>query len=61
MNNQKLDKLIRIKEAAEMFGIHPETLRRWSKKGKINAVVINDRGDRRFKLSEISKFINQKT
>lgn len=57
---KKQDKLIRINEAAELLGVHPETLRRWDREGKLRTVVINDRGDRRFKLSEINKFINQK-
>jgi excisionase family DNA binding protein len=59
MTEEKQDKLIRINEAAELLGIHPETLRRWDKDNKLKAVVINDRGDRRFKLSEINKFMNQ--
>lgn len=60
MTEVKQDKLIRINEAAELLGVHPETLRRWDREGKLHTVVINDRGDRRFKLSEINKFINQK-
>lgn len=60
MTEEKQDKLIRISKAAELLGVHPETLRRWDREGKFHTVVINERGDRRFKLSEINKFINQK-
>ncbi len=60
MTEEKQDKLIRISKAAELLGVHPETLRRWDREGKLHTVVINERGDRRFKLSEINKFINQK-
>ena len=55
----KQDKLIRISEAADLLSGHPETLRRWDREGKVQTVVINDRGDRRFKLSEVNKFINK--
>ncbi len=55
----KQDKLIRISEAADLLSVHPETLRRWDREGKVQTVVINDRGDRRFKLSEVNKFINK--
>ena len=59
MAEEKQDKLIRINEAAELLSVHPETLRRWDREGKLHTVVINDRGDRRFKLSEINKFMNK--
>jgi putative resolvase len=60
MTLNKNDKLIKISEAAEMLGVHPETLRRWDREGKIETILINERGDRRFKLSKISEFINRK-
>ncbi|MCB9813199.1 MAG: helix-turn-helix domain-containing protein [Pseudomonadales bacterium] len=56
----KSARLLRIKEAAKLLGVSPATLRKWDNEGKLKAVVINERGDRRFKLSEINKFINQK-
>lgn len=56
-------KLLRIKEAAEMLGVNPETLRRWDRYGKLSAVKISKRGDRRYKREDIEKFIekNQKS
>jgi excisionase family DNA binding protein len=56
----KNDKLLKISEAADILGVHPETLRRWDREGKIEPITINKRGDRRFKLSEINSIINQK-
>jgi excisionase family DNA binding protein len=53
-------RLLGIKEAAKLLSVSPATLRKWDNEGKLKAVIINDRGDRRFKLSEINKFINQK-
>ena len=31
------DKLITVQEAASILGVNPYTLRRWDKKGKLNA------------------------
>ncbi len=53
-------KLLRIKEAAEILGVNPETLRRWDKEGKLPAVKVSVRGDRRYKPEDIEKFINQR-
>jgi len=52
-------KLLRIKEAAEMLGINPETLRRWDNQGRLQAVRIGKRKDRRYKLEDLRKIINQ--
>lgn len=50
-------KLFRIREAAEMLGVNPETLRRWDRSGKLLAVKINKKGDRRYKKEDIEKLI----
>lgn len=59
MNLNKNDKLLKISEAAHMLGVHPETLRRWDREGKIQTIIINERGDRRFKVDEINKIIEK--
>lgn len=51
-------KLLRIKEAAEMLGINPETLRRWDNQGRLQAVRLGKRKDRRYKLEDLQKLIN---
>lgn len=52
-------KLLRIKEAAEMLGVNPETLRRWDRDGKLLAIKVSKRGDRRYKQEDIQKFIEE--
>ncbi len=52
-------KLLRIKEAAEMLGISTATLRKWDKEGKLKAVRISPRGDRRYRKEDVENFINQ--
>lgn len=51
------DQLLTINEAAELLKLNPMTLRRWDKEGKLPAAKINDRGDRRYKMSDIRKFM----
>lgn len=52
-------KLLRIKEVAELLGVNPETLRRWDKEGKLPAIIVSKRGDRRYKLEDIKRFIDK--
>lgn len=52
-------KLLRIREAAELLGVNPETLRRWDKDGKLLAIKVSIRGDRRYKPEDIDRFIEQ--
>lgn len=52
-------RLLRIKEAADLLGVNPETLRRWDRSGKLKAVVISIRGDKRYKREDIEKFIKE--
>jgi len=57
-----LPKLLTIGQAADILNVHPETLRRWDKKGKLKAVRVGDRrnvGDRRYRLEDIKKFISK--
>lgn len=54
-------RLLKIKKAAEILGVNPETLRRWDRSGKLKAVIVSDRGDRRYKKEDIEKFIKSAT
>ncbi len=54
-------KLIRIKEAAEMLGVNPETLRRWDNQGRLQAVRMGKRKDRRYKVEDLQKIIEEKS
>lgn len=59
-NKNDLPKLLTIKQAAEILNVHTETLRRWDKDGKLKAVRINKRGDRRYKPEDLEKLIKIK-
>lgn len=55
-----IPKLISIKEAAMILNVHPETLRRWDRIGKLKAVRVGTRqggGDRKYKEADIRALI----
>jgi len=49
--------LLTLQEAAEMLNLHPETLRRWDNSGKLPAVRVNERGDRKYRREDVEKLI----
>jgi excisionase family DNA binding protein len=60
MKNTILPKLLTIRQAAEVLNVHVETLRRWDKSGKLKAIRVNDRGDRRYDPRDIERILNNK-
>lgn len=54
MENQ----LLTIQEAAKMLGIRPVTLRKWDREGKLKAIRIGSRGDRKYRKQDLDEFIN---
>jgi putative resolvase len=53
-----VEKLYRIKEASEILGVHPKTLQRWAREGKIR-VVKTIGGIRRIPESEIRRLLGE--
>jgi len=45
--------ILTISEAAEILRVTPLTLKRWEKKGRIQPIRINSRGDRRYTKQQI--------
>ena len=57
----KIDaKLLKISEAAETLNVHPNTLRKWDRKGILVALRFGERKDRRYKKEEILKLLSKK-
>lgn len=50
-----MDGLITVKEASKILGIHPMTLRRWDKSGKLKAVRHRFNNYRFYKKAEVEK------
>jgi len=55
----KHKELLRIREAATLLGVSVVTMRRWDNDGKLVAIKVSTRGDRRYKPEDIEKFIEQ--
>lgn len=56
--NQQLDlknlpDLLTVREVADLLRVSPLTLKRWGKRGKLPAIRINSRGDRRYKKEQV--------
>lgn len=55
--NTTLPKLLTIRQTAEILNVHVETLRRWDKAGKLKAIRMNERGDRRYKPEDLERIV----
>lgn len=54
---QDLPDLMTIREVAELLRVSPLTIKRWGKKGKLPAIRINSRGDRRYKKDVVMRLL----
>ena len=56
-NDEQMDGMLTVREVARLLHVHPNTLRRWSNKGRIKAYRITSRGDRRFRREDIARLL----
>lgn len=59
-DNKRLPELLTIAQVAKILNVHPTTLRRWDKKGKLKAIRVGTRrgvGERRYHREDIIKLI----
>ena len=52
-----LPDLLTIREVADLLRISPLTIKRWGKKGKLPAIRINSRGDRRYRKEVVQRLL----
>jgi excisionase family DNA binding protein len=50
---EDLPDLLTVREVAEILRVSPLTIKRWGKKGKLPAIRINSRGDRRYRKEAV--------
>lgn len=50
---EELPDLLTVREVAEVLRVSPLTIKRWGKRGKLPAIRINSRGDRRYKKGAV--------
>src|SRR6478752_1648356 len=51
------DATLSVTKAAHVLGVHPNTIRAWSEAGRLRYYRINDRGDRRYRLVDLQRFL----
>jgi len=49
----ELPQLLTIQQVAKMLNVHSETLRRWDRQGRLKAIRIGKRKDRRYRKEDI--------
>lgn len=50
---ESLPDLLTVREVADILRVSPLTIKRWGKRGKLPAIRINSRGDRRYKKEAV--------
>ncbi len=50
---ENMPDLLTVREVSEILRVSPLTIKRWGKRGKLPAIRINSRGDRRYKKEAI--------
>lgn len=50
---EDLPDLLTVREVAQILRVSPLTIKRWGKRGKLPAIRINSRGDRRYRKEAV--------
>lgn len=50
---ENMPDLLTVREVSELLRVSPLTIKRWGKRGKLPAIRINSRGDRRYKKEAV--------
>jgi len=50
---ENMPDLLTVREVSDLLRVSPLTIKRWGKRGKLPAIRINSRGDRRYKKEAI--------
>ena len=52
-----IDATLSVTKAARILGVHPNTVRAWSDAGRLRYYRINPRGDRRYRVGDLQRFL----
>jgi len=58
-SKEKLPNILTLRQAAQLLNCHPNTLRNWDNKGVLKALHFGKRRDRRYRKSDILKFLKK--
>ncbi len=57
--NEEQPEYLTLMQVSELLKVHPNTLRNWDKSGELKALRIGTRKLRRYKKSDVLKFIEK--
>ena len=57
LHPRPLDATLTVTRAAEVLGVHANTVRAWSDAGRLRYYRINPRGDRRYRMGDLQRFL----
>jgi excisionase family DNA binding protein len=60
-NRTKLKPMLTVTDVSNVLNISVKTVRRWTNRGILTTYRIGPRGDRRFRQSDIVKFLNEES
>ena len=60
-NNNMLPELLTVSQAARSLGVHPNTVRKWSKQGILKPYRVGPRGDRRFRREDVERLLETRS
>ena len=55
--SRPIDATLTVTKAAKLLGVHPNTIRAWSDAGRLRYYRINPRGDRRYRVGDLQRFL----
>ena len=55
--SRPIDATLSVTKAARLLGVHPNTVRAWSDAGRLRYYRINPRGDRRYRVGDLQRFL----
>lgn len=58
--SDKSSQLMTLSEVAKLIRVSPLTIKRWGKRGWLDAIRINSRGDRRYLAEDVDKLLSKR-
>jgi len=59
MDISRLPILLNIKQVSQILGVHADTLRKWDNEGRLKAVRLGSRQDRRWQRDQILRILKE--
>lgn len=54
-------RLLTMEEISQMLRVHPNSVRRWAEEGQLKCYRVGIRGDQRFKIGDVDRFLDTRS